>query len=660
MKQTLQDGSSYTIDLRSPIDRTQDLAFFHTYRNHKSASTPDGQALASSLLHSDVALERALPIPIDYLDLIIDSELCPLGIAKQDTVSAHGEIIPKHRACHDHTFPGPSGSSLNKRTDKTQLEPCSYGHCLRRILHFVHFLRLQHPDTPILLSKTDLDSAYRRMHSNWHWAVQCICIIGDLAYLLLRLPFGAAAAPAEFCVASEIVCDVANDLLADPTWDPSVTHTPYHPLLPSPALIDDESPFATALPLDVTPPHVSDTCCDVYIDDLITVGLYIQASLLRLLSAVAVAIHCIFRPLHVQEQHIRSHVLSLRKLAGEGQLSESKVILGWLINTRTFSISLPPSKLQAWTTDIQRLQTSGCTSRPDLDTLIGRLNHVGQIMPFARHFLHRLRRLKDSPWSRRTKRFSLSHLADLQLWTYFLSVAANGISINLLTYRHPDVTCWSDACLTGMGGYDSNGRAWRWAIPMELRGYLSLNLLEYLASIITIKLYLTSNASPYPCILSILDSTSAIGWLHKSSFDEATHSQHAHLARQFATTMLDHHASLFSQHIAGSNNIVADSLSRDFHIDSHTLSALVRCHFQVHPSFALYPLPAELVSWMTCLMRNGSRSQELKLEHTPSATWRGIVGSSISLPLTSSVIHSLTPLNPSTVFVPNTCIGRSS
>ena len=312
--------------------------------------------------------------------------------------------------------------------------------------------------------------------------------------------------------------------------------------------------------------------------------------------------------------------------------------------------ALPPTKFLAWTTEIHRLQTQGCANYKELDTLIGRLNHLGQIIPFARHFLHRLRRLKDTPWSRRSKQFSNSHIQDLQLWSHFLSVAAKGISINLLTYRQPDTTCWSDACLTGMGGYDSDGRAWRWEIPLDLRGRLSLNLLEYLASIITVKRYLASSTAPYPCILSILDSTSALGWLHKSSFDETRQSLHVDLARNFASTMLDHEAILFSQHIAGAQNIVADSLSRDFHIDANSLSALILRNFQVHPSFALSPLPDEIVSWMTCLMQNTSRQQELKLEHTPSATWRGIVGSSISPPLTSSVTHSSMPSNPSIVF----------
>ena len=447
----------------------------HQYGNHKSASTPEGLLLAENLIHTDVKRERAIPIPIDYVDSIIGSELCPLGIAKQYTINNRGEVIDKHRACHDHTFSlGPSGQSLNKRTDKDSLEPMHYGKCLSRILHHVHLLRLAHPDTPIVVSKTDLDAAYRRIHPVWHLAVQCISIIGSLAYLLLRLPFGAAAAPAEFCVLSEAICDTANDLLHDPTWDPSTTPTDYDAMPPPADILPPTVPFSIALPLDVQPPEpLSLAKSDVYIDDIITVGLYLPFLTLRLLLAAAVAIYAVFRPLSASEATVRDHPLSIRKLAGDGALSETKIILGWLLNTRLFTLALPHDKFLAWAKDIHEMLAKGFTDESSLATLIGRLNHAANILPFSRHFTHRLRRMLDSKWHRHTKVFSAEQKADLHLWIDFLTVASKGISLNLLTFRQPDVTCWSDACLTGIGGYTDHGLAWRFAIPAHLRGYFT-------------------------------------------------------------------------------------------------------------------------------------------------------------------------------------------
>jgi hypothetical protein len=162
----------------------------------------------------------------------------------------------------------------------------------------------------------------------WHLVVQCICVFGSLAYLLLRLPFGAAAAPAEFCVASEALCDLMNDLLADPTWDPGSTKPPWDDILLDPQLLHPSLPYATARPLDVSPPPPDHKGkCYVYIDDITTVGLYIPWLIVCLQRAVIVAIHCLFRPLHPSEASFQNHVLSLQKLAVNGTLCERKLSL---------------------------------------------------------------------------------------------------------------------------------------------------------------------------------------------------------------------------------------------------------------------------------------------------------------------------------------------
>jgi hypothetical protein len=106
------------------------------------------------------------------------------------------------------------------------------------------------------------------------------------------------------------------------------------------------------------------------------------------------------------------------------------------------------------------LVANGFTNSSDLQALIGQLNHTANILPFSRYFIHRLRRLLDSPWQRHTKAFSPAQKADLQLWLNFLPSASQGMSINLLTFCQPKVTCWSDVSLTGIGGYTDSGLAW--------------------------------------------------------------------------------------------------------------------------------------------------------------------------------------------------------
>jgi len=57
--------------------------------------------------------------------------------------------------------------------------------------------------------------------------------------------------------------------------------------------------------------------------------------------------------------------------------------------------------------------------------------------------------------------------------------------MNLLTYRTPTHAYRSDASEHGIGGFSAlTGRAWRWEIPEHLRLRVSLNMLEFLGSVV--------------------------------------------------------------------------------------------------------------------------------------------------------------------------------
>ena len=122
----------------------------------------------------------------------------------------------------------------------------------------------------------------------------------------------------------------------------------------------------------------------------------------------------------------------------------------------------------------------------------------------------------------------------------------------------------SDACETGMGGYDSTGMAWCYELPVELIGKFTINILEFLASAITIHLSMARSPGPDK-ILAFTDSSSALGWLYKASFSEII-VVHDELARWIAMDLLENDAPLYSQHIKGKQNFIADCLSHDHHL----------------------------------------------------------------------------------------------
>ena len=115
------------------------------------------------------------------------------------------------------------------------------------------------------------------------------------------------------------------------------------------------------------------------------------------------------------------------------------------------------------------------------------------------------------------------------------------------SFFKPSVTLWSDTCEYGIGGYSENGLAWRWKIPDAWHGKLTLNLLELLASAVTI--YMTIlQLGQGSHILAFTGSSSELGWMHKSSFDPVNAESHNAVAQWLGWTLFNNDSSLYSQH----------------------------------------------------------------------------------------------------------------
>ena len=73
-------------------------------------------------------------------------------------------------------------------------------------------------------------------------------------------------------------------------------------------------------------------------------------------------------------------------------------------------------------------------------------------------------------------------------------------------------------------------------------------------------------------ILVFTDSSSALGWIHKTSYDPVNSGSHDYVARWIGWTLVSNETCLYSQHVKGTEEIIADSLSQDFHISDQTLT----------------------------------------------------------------------------------------
>ena len=153
-------------------------------------------------------------------------------------------------------------------------------------------------------------------------AVMTITIIKKIAYILLCLPFGVANGPNDFCLISEPIIDLTNDILRDLTWSPLTLHSPLQENFDPPPL-PSNTPFKNARKLFVPVPF-HPAVADGYIDDIITIMLAKDDWVMKGQNAAPLAVHTIFRPTSITDPIPRDDATSIRKLKAEGTPSESQ------------------------------------------------------------------------------------------------------------------------------------------------------------------------------------------------------------------------------------------------------------------------------------------------------------------------------------------------
>jgi hypothetical protein len=659
-KNILDNGSVFPLMDPPPEDvRMQDFDRILEYGNHKSAKM--NIDILNEHLSKEVQRGWLIPLRPGDARKLGNASIAPMGVVSQSTINELGEIVPSNRVTHDLSFPGPiSGVSINSRTKMECLEPCYYGHMLGRLIHQIVAYRINFPTSPIVLQKVDFKSAYRRMHLNAQIATQCLSqanINGeDFVFLPLRLSFGGSACPAEWCIASEITTDLANRILNHSHWHPETLKARLSESVPRTKVLEQAIPYHSAKPMIVNPGLEKVGKSDVYVDDICLVGvLKDNESELRLKNSILLALEIVGRPINKSEPLIREELASKSKLLAESGLSEIKCILGWELNTRQLNIRLPDDKYVVWSRQIQEvLDNKGKTSKKTVEIVTGRLNHVASIIPISRHFLSRihfnLSKMKDF----KTYYLPKQVLKDLEYWLNILQKARKGISLNLLTHRAPNKLYWSDACEYGIGGFSSGGKAWRWRIPENLQHRAHINLLEFMAELACIwDDILEGNIQEEDCILAFGDSTTAMGWIHKSKYKSDTDSDESsearlNVARKLANLVLDNDLRLYSQWFAGTKNELADFLSREGStLDDDVLTETLFSQFaeQVPRNCRVSVLRPEITSFFSTTLQKLPKRQQQLHNIDDSIQPRGVSGYHSSGQLSSMTTNSWKDLN---------------
>ena len=206
----------------------------------------------------------------------------------------------------------------------------------------------------------------------------------------------------------------------------------------------------------------------------------------------------------------------------------------------------------------------------------------------------------------------------------FLKTARSGIDMNLLVFRKPVKVYRSDACPAGLGGYSSDGNAWRWYIPKDLQFRASINLLEHMGSKVTPWIdKIKGRLKKGDCYLSMTDSSTSEGWAKKSNFTELIEDPvqaevRIEVCRKDAKRNLEDKLKDYSQWFPGAQNDVADALSRDHDRTDEELTYLLFkfCPSQMPRHFKIAPLPAEINSYLISVLQKLPVKKQLQ-ENTP-------------------------------------------
>ncbi len=256
--------------------------------------------------------------------------LSPLGVVPQR------ERRP--RTIVDYTF-----NKVNHDTVKiAPAESMQFGQTLHRLLQ--QLVDLDPRYGPAQMIKIDISDGFYRL-----WlATQDIPKLGvifptapgepPLVAFPLVLPM--VESPPHFSAVTETICDLANKnihsnvgapfphrlepMANSPPPPPSSLCVPFPP---QPAANPRKPPLATA---------------DVYVDDFIALA-QTQRERIRVCRLIFQAIDAVLRPLSPTDSPHRNEPASVKKLLkGDAAWAHEKIILGWLLNTVSETIALPP------------------------------------------------------------------------------------------------------------------------------------------------------------------------------------------------------------------------------------------------------------------------------------------------------------------------------
>jgi len=489
-----------------------------------------------------------------------------------------------------------------------------FGTALPRLLQRIVYCNRLHG--PPLMAKIDLSDGYYRVPLSPAASLELAVVIPpdntdvNLIAIPLSLPMGWRDSPPYFCAFTETVADSSNDDVRHSTVYPD------HDLLQTcqqpPLDTQHQSFHDTALqPLgDTSSPPLAYT--DIYMDDFC-----LLAQPPCHINTLNTVLHNITRVFHDPPHSPRQHVVSHSKIAkGDAAWSTTKRLLGWDVDTRAMTLSIPPPRQAKLIAHIASFDNRKRVSRRRWQQLIGELRSVALALPSAKFIFSVLQHaLLDQTASRiRLNKTLRTALAD---WRVLLSDLLQPVSLYHVVPTAPTMIAGCDASKDGMGGFimdltraEHPPIAWRYPFPNAIQddlvsasnptGAINNSHLELAAIVASTILMLQYSSGSCHTFLCSSDNIPAVSWIRRGSTSSVGPS--ARLLRvlhQLGRITPFTVSALFTP---GLTNSVADFLSRSFHVsDAAVLQTLADV---TQHSWTLAPLPSDIAYTLTSALSN--------------------------------------------------------
>ena len=565
-------------------------------------------------------------------------------------------VVPQHdrrpRWIIDYSFYGVNEETLPLVAEGSM----QFGHALERILRHILFSDPNHG--PVYLLKIDISDGFYRIDVNPFDIPRLGAVFpteegqDPLIAFPLVLPMGWKNSPPAFTTATETIADLANGALH------AGKSAPPHPL-DIRAQMHDEIDEHTSETPSTEPKVAPDPSLpsrqyptaevDVYVDDFIAVA---QGDRKRLTNVRATLLHSIdsvFRPNDEQDSKFRSEPVSLKKLdRGDASWSTHQTILGWDIDTRSKTITLPPHRKQ-------RLQEVLQSIPPDQRRIgitkwhkvLGELRSMSIALPGSRGLFSALQKALQMHKGKRVSLTQDVHQA-LQDFRWILNnLSERPTRIAELVPLLPSALGHHDASGIGAGGvwfpaqsiqarrgHLSPPLLWRYQWPRHIadrlitdknpHGTITISDLELAGGLLHLDVLCQHYDARERTILSKTDNLATLYWQRKGS--ATSDKVPPHLLRLFGIHQRLHRYVPRHDYIPGGSNPLADDASRLFHLNDHDFLT----HFNtMYPQPLSYhyatPTPAMTSAVISALLKKPYNVESLR-DEMPAPTPTGTPG----------------------------------